>query len=158
MFPAFEKATGIKVNFNEQPDQDAMFAQAKVALQTGGIDVVEPTVDRRGGWASNGLVQGWNETSCRWTTTCPASPTAMPATLAHRRQAHISAVHWGTEAIVSKRPTPRSNTPPSLGDLFDPRTRSCVRPHSTLAAMGRWLDARASCRSRGSTATRTRPP
>jgi spermidine/putrescine transport system substrate-binding protein len=42
VFPAFEKATGIKVNFTELPDQDAMFAQAKVALQSGGIDMIEP--------------------------------------------------------------------------------------------------------------------
>ena len=33
VFPAFEKATGIKVNFLEQPDQDSMFAQAKLSLQ-----------------------------------------------------------------------------------------------------------------------------
>ena len=32
-----------------------MFAQAKLSLQTGAIDVVEPTVDRCGGWATNGL-------------------------------------------------------------------------------------------------------
>ncbi len=35
VFPAFEKSTGIKVNFNEQPDQDSMFAQGKLSLQTG---------------------------------------------------------------------------------------------------------------------------
>src|SRR5262249_1379140 len=57
VFPAFEKASGIKINFNEQPDQDAMFAQAKLSMQTAAIDVAEPTVDRIGGWASNGLVQ-----------------------------------------------------------------------------------------------------
>ena len=62
VFPAFEASTGIKVNFNEQPGQDDMFAQAKLALQTGGTDVVEPTVDRVGGWASNGLVQPWDMT------------------------------------------------------------------------------------------------
>ena len=49
-FAAFEKATGIKVNFVEQPDQDSMFAQAKLSLQTGAVDVVEPTVDRIVGW------------------------------------------------------------------------------------------------------------
>src|SRR5688500_19702396 len=38
VFPAFEKSTGIKVNFTEVPDQDAMFAQAKVAVEAGGID------------------------------------------------------------------------------------------------------------------------
>ncbi|MFL5337113.1 MAG: hypothetical protein ACJ8H8_29030, partial [Geminicoccaceae bacterium] len=59
-FEAFTKKTGIKVNFNEQPDQDAMFAQAKLSMQTAAIDVSEPTVDRIGGWASNGLVQGWD--------------------------------------------------------------------------------------------------
>ena len=60
LYTNFTKATGIKINFNEQPDQDAMFAQAKLSLQTGAIDVAEPTVDRIGGWASNGLVQGWD--------------------------------------------------------------------------------------------------
>ena len=46
--------------FNEQPDQDSMFAQAKLSLQTAAFDMVEPTLDRIGGWASNGLVQGWD--------------------------------------------------------------------------------------------------
>ena len=40
-FDAFTAATGIKINFIEQPDQDAMFAAAKLALQTGAGDVVE---------------------------------------------------------------------------------------------------------------------
>ncbi|MFN3281764.1 MAG: twin-arginine translocation signal domain-containing protein, partial [Tabrizicola sp.] len=31
VFPAFEAATGIKVNFKELPDQDTMFGEAKVA-------------------------------------------------------------------------------------------------------------------------------
>ena len=61
VFPAFEKATGIKVNFTELPDQDAMFAQAKVALEAGGIDVIEPTIDRWGGWNSNGLLAPLDE-------------------------------------------------------------------------------------------------
>src|SRR5262245_32005541 len=42
VFPAFEKATGIKVNFTEQPDQDTFFAQAKLSLQTGAFDMSEP--------------------------------------------------------------------------------------------------------------------
>ena len=46
VFPAFEAATGIKVNFKELPDQDTMFAEGKVALEAGGIDVIEPTIDR----------------------------------------------------------------------------------------------------------------
>ena len=57
VFPAFTAATGITVNFKELPDQDTMFAEAKVALEAGGIDVIEPTIDRWGGWNSNGLLQ-----------------------------------------------------------------------------------------------------
>jgi spermidine/putrescine transport system substrate-binding protein len=60
VFPAFEKATGIKLNFSEQPNQDSMFAQAKLSRQTTAFDVVEPTLDRVASWASNGLVQGWD--------------------------------------------------------------------------------------------------
>ena len=41
VIPAFTAATGIKVNFSEQPDQDTMFAAAKVALEAGGIDMIE---------------------------------------------------------------------------------------------------------------------
>jgi hypothetical protein len=43
VFPAFEKATGIKVNFLEQPDQDSMFAQAKLSLRAAAVDVSGPT-------------------------------------------------------------------------------------------------------------------
>jgi spermidine/putrescine transport system substrate-binding protein len=61
VFPAFTAATGITVNFKELPDQDTMFAEAKVALEAGGIDVIEPTIDRWGGWNSNGLLQPFDE-------------------------------------------------------------------------------------------------
>src|SRR3954464_4487596 len=40
VFPAFEKATGIKIIFSEEPDQSSMFAQAKMSLQTAAFDVV----------------------------------------------------------------------------------------------------------------------
>src|SRR5258707_13487362 len=58
VFPAFEKSTGIKVNFNEQPDQDSMFAQSKLSLQTGTVDAVEPTLDRPAGRSRKRLIQG----------------------------------------------------------------------------------------------------
>ena len=61
VFPAFTAATGITVNFNEQPDQDTMFAQGKVALEAGGIDMIEPTIDRVGAWDTNGLLGAWDE-------------------------------------------------------------------------------------------------
>ena len=59
-FESFTKATGIKVNFNEQQNQDDMFAQSKLALQTGAVDVTEPTIDRLPGWVQNGIIAPWD--------------------------------------------------------------------------------------------------
>ena len=61
VFPAFTAATGIKVNFKELPDQDTMFAEGKVALEAGGIDLIEPTIDRVGAWDTNGLLGAFDE-------------------------------------------------------------------------------------------------
>lgn len=145
VFPAFTAATGIKVNFNEQPDQDAMFAQAKLSLQTGALDIVEPTVDRVGGWASNGLTQGWDLTKLSLDNYLPGladGPMGDMATIDGKR--HIVMSVWGTEAIVySTKDAPTEYGKASLGDLFDPKFEGkvCVRAHSSLAAMGRYLDS-----------------
>ena len=141
-FPAFEAATGIKVNFLEQPGQDDMFAQAKLSLQTGALDVVEPTVDRIGGWATNGLVQGWDTSKLNMDAYLPGlADGAMGemATVDGKRMIVLSV--WGTEALVYSKAEAKLSTPPSLGDLFSGANLACVRPHSALAAMGRWLDA-----------------
>jgi spermidine/putrescine transport system substrate-binding protein len=141
-FPAFEAATGIKVIFNEQPSQDDMFAQAKLALQTGGIDVLEPTVDRIGGWVSNGLVQGWDTSKLDMNAYLPGlADGAMGemATIDGKRMIVLSV--WGTEALVYSKADAKLSTPPSLGDLFSGANQACLRPHSSLAAMGRYLDA-----------------
>ena len=145
VFPAFEKATGIKVNFTEYPSQDDMFAQAKLALQTGAIDVAEPTVDRVAGWASNGLVQGWDQKKISLDAYLPGladGAAGEAATIGGQRMIVPSV--WGTEAITynTKDVQPAGGIP-SLGDLFDPKYKGkvCVRAHSSLAAMGRYLDA-----------------
>ncbi len=141
VLPAFTAATGIKVNFNEQPDQDAMFAQAKLALQTGGVDVVEPTVDRIGGWASNGIVQGWDLSKLDMSAYLPGladGTMGEMATIDDQRMLVLSV--WGTETIVHS-PDAVLTSPPSLGDLFSGENSACLRPHSALAAMGRYLDA-----------------
>jgi spermidine/putrescine transport system substrate-binding protein len=146
VFPAFEKATGIKVNFNEQPDQDSMFAQAKLSLQTGALDVVEPTLDRVAGWASNGLVQGWDTNKLAMDNYIPGladGGAGERATIDGKRMIVPSV--WGTEAIIFSK-TEATNTEygkVSLGDLWDDKYvgKVCVRPHSSLAAMGRWLDS-----------------
>ena len=58
---AFTKKTGIKMNLTEQPDNDTIFAQAKLAAQTGAFDTVEPTVDRTVSYVENDLGAPWDE-------------------------------------------------------------------------------------------------
>jgi len=145
VFPAFEKKTGIKVNFVEQPDQDAFFAQAKLSLQTGAIDVSEPTVDRAASWTSNGLLQGWDTSKLAMDNYLPGladGAAGESATIGGKRMIVPSV--WGTEAIVySVKDAPTSYGKSSLGDLFDDHFvgKVCLRAHSSLAAMGRWLDS-----------------
>ena len=140
VFPAFEAATGIKVNFTEQPDQDTMFAQAKAALETGGVDVIEPTLDRVSAWNSNGFLQGWDTAKLALDNYLPGladGGAGERATIDGARM-FVPSV-WGTEALVVSADAAGDKA--SLGALFDPANQVVLRPHSALAAMGRWLDA-----------------
>jgi len=141
-FPAFEAATGIKVNFTEVPDQDTMFAQGKVAIEAGGVDMAEPTIDRWGGWNSNGLLAPWDESKFTMDNYLPglADGSAGERSRADGALFYVPS-NWGTEALVANPEAAKLSDPPSLGDLFNPENQVVVRPHSTLAAMGRWLDA-----------------
>jgi spermidine/putrescine transport system substrate-binding protein len=142
VFPAFTKATGIKVNFTELPDQDAMFAQAKVAAEAGGIDVIEPTIDRWGGWNANGLLQPLDESKLAMGNYLPglADGSAGERSRKDGKLFYVPS-NWGTEALVASEADAKLSTPPSLGDLFKADNQVVVRPHSALAAMGRYLDA-----------------
>lgn len=143
VFPAFTAATGIKVNFTEQPDQDTMFAQAKLSLQTATMDVVEPTLDRVSAWASNGLLQGWDTKKLaldNYVSGLADGGAGDRATIDGKRM-FVPSV-WGTEAFVyNKKEFPTEYGKLALGDLFNPDVQVTLRPHSALAAMGRWLDA-----------------
>jgi spermidine/putrescine transport system substrate-binding protein len=143
VFPAFEAATGIKVNFTEQPDQDTMFAQAKLSLQTGAIDVIEPTLDRVSAWNSNGLLKPWDEGKLALGNyvTGLADGSAGERARVDGNLLFVPSV-WGTEALVyNKEAFPTEYGVASLGDLFNPDNQVTLRAHSALAAMGRWLDA-----------------
>jgi spermidine/putrescine transport system substrate-binding protein len=142
VFPAFEAATGIKVNFTELPDQDAMFAQAKVALEAGGIDMIEPTIDRWGGWNANGLLAPFDEAKLAMDNYLPglADGSAGERSRADGQLFYVPS-NWGTEALVVADGSAKLSEPASLGDLFNAENQAVLRPHSTLAAMGRWLDA-----------------
>jgi spermidine/putrescine transport system substrate-binding protein len=143
VFPAFEAATGIKVNFTELPDQDAMFAAGKVAVEAGGIDVIEPTIDRWGGWNSNGLLQAWDPAKLALDNYLPGLADGSAGERSRDASGALFYVpsNWGTEALVVANDAAVLSDPPSLGDLFNPANMAVVRPHSALAAMGRWLDS-----------------
>ncbi len=142
-FPAFEAATGIKVNFKELPDQDTMFAAGKVALEAGGIDVIEPTIDRWGGWNANGLLQAWDPAKLAMDNYLPGLADGAAAVRSRDAAGALFYVpsNWGTEALVANVEGAKLSSPASLGDLFNPENAVTLRPHSALAAMGRWLDA-----------------
>ncbi len=142
VFPAFEAATGIKVNFTEQPDQDTMFAAAKVAVEAGGIDMIEPTIDRWGGWNSNGLLQAFDPAKLAMDNYLPGLADGAAGTRSHDgdKLMYVPS-NWGTEALVYNKESAVLGDPATLGALFDPANQAVLRPHSALAAMGRWLDA-----------------
>ena len=142
VFPAFTAATGIKVNFKELPDQDSMFGEAKVALQSGGIDVIEPTIDRVGAWDANGLLGDFDESKLAVDNYLPGL--ADGAAGERSRPGGVLKYvpsNWGTESLVVNNEGAKLSSLASLGDLFNPENAVTVRPHSALAAMGRWLDA-----------------
>jgi spermidine/putrescine transport system substrate-binding protein len=143
VFPAFTAATGITVNFKELPDQDTMFAEGKVALDAGGIDMIEPTIDRVGAWDSNGLLGAWDESKLAMGNYLPglADGAAGERSRPGGALKYVPSV-WGTESLVVNKDLSFPGEPPSLGALFDPANQVVLRPHSALAAMGRWLDAK----------------
>ena len=142
VFPAFTKGTGIKVNFIEQPDQDTMYAQGKVALEAGGVDMIEPTIDRVGAWNTNGILGAWDESKLAMANYLPglADGAAGERSRKDGKLLYVPS-NWGTEALVYKKDTAKLGDPASLGALFDPANQVVLRPHSALAAMGRYLDA-----------------
>ncbi len=132
------------MNFLDQPDQDTMYAKCKVALQTGGVDFVEPTLDRVPAWVSNGIVQPWDMTKIKLDSYDPAFVTGAAGDAAQKdgKRFYLPSV-WGTEALVhSTADAPMDYPNTTLASLFDPKFEGkvVVRGHSALAAMGRVLD------------------
>jgi spermidine/putrescine transport system substrate-binding protein len=142
---AFTKKTGIKVNLVEQPDNDTIFAQAKLAAQTGAFDTVEPTVDRVKSYVENDLVQAWDEAKLTLGSYLPGmvdGKAGEMSTIAGKRY-FVPAV-WGTEAIVyNKEKFPTEYGKASLADLWGEglEGKVTVRAHSALASLGRVMDA-----------------
>ena len=145
VFPAFTKATGIKVNFTEQDSQDNILAQCKLTSDAGAVDVAEPTLDRMPGWVSDGLVQPWDTKMValdNYVSGLADGGAGKAAEVDGKR--YIVPSVWGTEALVySKKDNPEEYGKASLADLFDDKNvgKVVIRAHSSLAAMGRVLDS-----------------
>jgi spermidine/putrescine transport system substrate-binding protein len=144
LFAAFTAKTGIKMNFVEQPDNDTIFAQAKLALQTGAMDVIEPTVDRVKSYAENDIVQPWDLTKINIDQYEPGLVTGTAGDMAtiDGKRLFVPSV-WGTEALVfNTQEAPETYGTASLADLWDPKFEGkvVVRAHSALAALGRVMD------------------
>jgi spermidine/putrescine transport system substrate-binding protein len=142
---AFEKGTGIVLNIKDLPDQDTMFAEAKLAMQAGGIDVIEPTLDRLPAWVENGLIQAWNPDKLALDNYLKGVPGGTPGDAGEMdgKRFFVPSV-WGTEAITYKTDEFKGGYGEiGLANLFDPANEGKVtlRAHSSLAAMGRVLDA-----------------
>ncbi len=144
LFAAFTKQTGIKVNLLDQPDQDTMYARCKVALQTGGIDFAEPSIDHLPAWVSNGLVQPWDMTKVKLDNYDPAFVSGAvgdAATIGGKRY-YLPSV-WGTEALIhSTVDAPMEYPETTLASLFDPKFKGkvTVLAHLALMSMGRVLE------------------
>jgi spermidine/putrescine transport system substrate-binding protein len=141
----FTAATGIKVNFTEQPDNDTIFAQAKLALQTGAFDVVEPTVDRTKSYVENGIVAAWDTAKIHMDNYLPGMADGLAGEMAtvDGKRYFVPGV-WGTEALVfNKDEKPLEYGTASLADLWADGLdgKVTVRAHSALAALGRVMDA-----------------
>lgn len=145
VFPAFTKATGIKINFTEQASQDDMMAQAKLSSATGTYDLTEPTVERVGAWNSNGLVQAWDTSKLAMDNYLGGLADGAAGEMAQiDGKRFFVPSNWGTEALTyNQKDFPTEYGKASLGDLWDDKLAGKVtmRAHSSLAAMGRWLDS-----------------
>lgn len=141
LFDGFTAETGIKVNFVGQPDEDSIFAQCKLALQTGGVDFAEPSVARVPVWVSNGVAQPWNEEKLGLSGLLDVFAANEGAKVEGKR--YFAPSTWGTEALTySSADAAAVKNTASLADIFAPEFegRVTVRAHSALAALGRLMD------------------
>lgn len=141
---AFTAATGIKVNLLDQADQETMRMKCQSSLSDGSIDIAEPSLDRVASWLTDQLGQPWDLGKLAMTAYEPALLAGRAEQMASRAgQRYFLPSAWGSEALAhDKTAAPLAWPDASLGDIWDPRYEGkvTVRAHSSLAAMGRWLD------------------
>jgi spermidine/putrescine transport system substrate-binding protein len=144
IFDGFTNKTGIKVNFVEQPDQDAMAAQAK-AGGVGAYDMSEPTADRTTNWVEQGFLEPLDESKVGLDGIDPSflKGEAGGMMMSGGKRYAVPSV-WGTEAILYNSDEVKLEYgKASVSTIFDETYsgKITVRPHSGLVAIGRWLEA-----------------
>jgi spermidine/putrescine transport system substrate-binding protein len=146
VFAAFEKKTGIKVNFTGFGNQDEMLAAAKAGgAANGSFDIVEPTADRVSNWVENDYLQPWDDKKANLDGVEPAflqGGAAAQAVIGGKRYGLTSV--WGSESLTfNTKEAPLAFGTASLMDLFDDKYagKLTLRGHSGLVAAGRALEA-----------------
>ena len=142
VFPAFTAATGITVNFTEQPDNDGIFAASKIAAESGGIDVMEPTIDTVDQYFTNGLAGAWDEPKLAMDNYLPglADGAAGERSRKEGKLLYLPS-NWGTEALVYHKETAVLGDTPSLAALFDPANKAMGRLLESQGKLPRpWID------------------
>jgi spermidine/putrescine transport system substrate-binding protein len=145
VFINFTAKTGIKMNFAAVPDNNTIFAQARLAAKAGGIDCLEPSLDVLPAYFAADLVQPWDNAKIGLANFEPALVTGDigKRSVSNGQRWFMPSV-WNAETLVfDTAQNPQVYGTASLADLFDPKNESkvTVRPHSALAALGRVLDA-----------------
>lgn len=141
VYDLFTKQTGIKVNFTEQPNPEAMLAQMIATRGQGLYDIVEPASFYTLAWKEQDVVQPWNESNIHMDSA--ESAFFFDQQIVDGKRYSLPSI-WGTEAIIfSTKDAPQEYSKLSLSTLWDEQYvgKVTVRPHSSLAAIGRVLDA-----------------
>ena len=90
-----------------------MYAEAKISMETGGIDLIETTIDRWGSYNANGLLQPWDDTKADLNAYLPGMLDGEAGEMSRLEGAlMILPSVWGTEALVASRPMPSFPRPP----------------------------------------------
>lgn len=145
VFDAFSAKTGIKLNFMAVPDDGTMLSSAKIALRTGQIDCLEPTLDRLQPYVDAAVLQPWDLAKLDLSGYLPdlvSGEIGKRSTPGGKR--YFLPSTWGTEALVfDTAQNPEVYGTASLADLFDPKNigKVVLRAPSGLTALGRVLDA-----------------
>lgn len=139
IFAAFEKSTGIKINFTGVETSGDFLGKAKEGFETGAYDVVEPTIDSLSQFTGPGLIQAWDPIAA-------GADGIDQAFLTGVVDGDLMAVPsaWGTEALTySKAEAGLDAGAASLANLFDERFagKVALRGYSGLVSAGRYLEA-----------------